>query len=265
MYLTASFHKRVFLCVILSTLPLAVFSQGFRGGDEPPLDHSRLELPVILDKDIILVYTGFNIKYNPEYLIPDWVAYELTSEEVNGEIPRAPGFSMDPRYQGMQAMREDYSYSGWDKGHMAPSADMKWSRSAMSESFYLTNICPQNHDLNGRDWHTLENRVRNWALKYGRIWIICGPIVTDKKYGTIGERAVMVPDRFFKAILRQDADGSFHAIAFVFENDSSHQPLNNAVISVDSLEAQTSLNLFTNLEDSIESFVEAHTSWNDWQ
>ena len=265
MYLATPFHKRIFLCVLFSTLSLIVFSQGYRKGEEPPLDKSRLELPAIQDKDIILVYTGFTIKYNPKYLIPDWVAYELTSEELNGEIPRASGFSMDPRYQGMQAMREDYSYSGWDKGHMAPSADMKWSQSAMYESFYLTNICPQNHELNGRDWHILENRVRSWALKYGRIWIICGPIVTDKRYGTIGERAVTVPDKFFKAILRQDEDGSYHAISFIFENDSTRQPPKNAVISVDSLETLTGLNLFTNLGDSIESYVEAHTSWSDWQ
>lgn len=78
-------------------------------------------------------------------------------------------------------MREDYSSSGWDKGHMAPSADMKWSQTAMNESFYLTNICPQNHELNGRDWQTLEKYVRDWAVKYGKVWIVCGPYVKDNR------------------------------------------------------------------------------------
>ena len=256
--------KHLVLCVILTTASLALDAQGHRGKDELPLNKSLLELPAIQESDIILVYSGFVVKYNPEYLIPDWVAYELTAEEVNGEVPRASGFSMDLSYDGKQAMREDYSYSGWDKGHMAPSADMKWSQSAMYESFYLTNICPQNHDLNGRDCHALENRVRSWAQRYGRVWVVCGPIVNEKQYGTIGERNVLVPDKFFKAILRMDEDGTYHSIAFVFENDSSRQPLKDAVISVDVLESLIGYDLFAILDDEVETAIESQVSWADW-
>ena len=259
------FIKRLILCIILTASPLTLNAQGHRGKDELPLDKSLLELPAIHESDIILVYSGFVVKYNTEYLIPDWVAYELTAEEVNGEVPRASGFSMDLSYEGKQAMREDYSYSGWDKGHMAPSADMKWSQSAMYESFYLTNICPQNHDLNGRDWHALENRVRSWALKYGHVWVVCGPVVNEKQYGTIGDRNVMVPDALFKAVLRQDGNGSYQAIAFVFKNDSSHQPLKDVMISVDVLETIIGYDLFPNLDDNTEVVVESMASWEDWQ
>lgn len=189
-------------------LPAPLHGQrtGTRGQAEPPLDTTLLELPASQDNDIILVYSGFVVNYNTDRLIPNWVAYELTAEEVGGEVPRARGFSMDPNYPGRQAMREDYSNSGWDKGHMAPSADMKWSQEAMTESFFLTNICPQDPTLNGRDWHALENRVRDWALRYDRLWVVCGPIIRDNQYGTIGERSVSVPDGFYKAVLRQDAD-----------------------------------------------------------
>ncbi len=244
---------------------LALDAQGHRGKDEPPLDKYLIELPAIQESDIILVYTGFVVKYNPKYLIPDWVAYELTAEDVNGEVPRASGFSMDLYFQGKQAMREDYSYSGWDMGHMAPSADMKWSQSAMYESFYFTNICPQNHDLNGRDWHALENRVRSWALKYGRVWVVCGPIVNEGQYGTIGDRNVMVPDALFKAVLRQDGDGTYQAIALVFKNDSSRQPLKDVLVSVDSLESLIGYDLFPNLDDKVEVVVESLASWAHWQ
>ena len=172
---------------------------------------------------------------------------------------------MDLNYPGRQAMREDYSNSGWDKGHMAPSADMKWFQTAMTESFYLTNICPQDPTLNGRDWHTLENRVRDWAQRFERVWVVCGPIVQDNQYGTIGEQEVTVPDGFFKAILRQDTDGSRHAIAFVFENNAIRQPLQDAVVTVDSLEALIGYDLFANLEDSIEIKIESKASWVDWR
>ena len=110
-----------------------------------------LELPDFTQEDLILRHDGFVVSYDTDAKIPKWVAYELTAEELDGNVPRARSFSMDLGYKGRQAMREDYSNTGWDKGHMAPSADMKWSQTAMSESFYLTNVCPQNPDLNGRD------------------------------------------------------------------------------------------------------------------
>lgn len=232
---------------------------------ERPIVQTLLELPALQEEDIIIVYSGFALCYNLDRLIPDWVAYELTAEEVGGEVPRARGFSMDMNYQGRQAMREDYSNSGWDKGHMAPSADMKWSQAAMTESFYLTNICPQDPTLNGRDWHALENRVRDWAQRYGRVWVVCGPIVRDNQYGTIGERAVTVPDGFYKAVLRQDADETWHAIAFVFDNNATRQPLKDAVVTVDALEAQIGYDLFANLDDSVEAGVESVANWEDWR
>lgn len=250
------------ITILLLSLALPLSAQGPRS---IPQTNIPLELPAIQTADTILTYTGFVINYNTQRLIPNWVAYELTAEELDGDVPRAKGFSMDLDYKGLQAMREDYSNTGWDKGHMAPSADMKWSQTAMSESFYLTNVCPQNPDLNGRDWHTLENRVRDWARQYGRVWVVCGPLVQDNHYGTIGERQVTVPDGFFKAVLRQESDGTFRAITFIFENISIRQPLKDAVITVDDLEVLTGYDLFPNLDDSIEEVVESTASWEAWR
>ncbi len=255
--------RRLISLVTLIIWPLFMSAQGLRGMGEPSLDKALLELPAIRNSDVVLVYNGFIINYNTQRLIPNWVAYELTAEEVAGEIPRARGFSMDLDYKGRQAMREDYSNTGWDKGHMAPSADMKWSQTAMNESFYLTNICPQNHDLNGKDWHSLEKYVRDWALKFGSIWVVCGPYVYANTYGTIGERNVVVPDGFFKAVLRRDGK-DFKSIAFVFENNSNRQPVREAVVSVNDVEALVGFDLFTNLSDKIEEAVEAEASWEEW-
>ena len=251
----------VFLTVLITA---SGWCQGYRGLGEPTLDRSLLELPAIAESDVILVYNGFVVNYNTTRLIPNWVAYELTAEEVAGQVPRAKGFSMDLDYKGRQAMREDYSSTGWDKGHMAPSADMKWSQTAMNESFYLTNICPQNRDLNGKDWHTLEKYVRDWALKYGNIWVVCGPYVYANAYGSIGERQVVVPDGFFKAVLRKE-NGAYKAIAFVFENTGQKQAVKDAVVSVNDVEALIGYDLFTNLSDRIEEAIEAQARWEDWK
>lgn len=258
--LSASLLLSAFLSLAVS-LPLQ--AQGHRGIGEPPLDTRLMELPAVRKTDVILVYHGFVVCYNTTRLIPDWVAYELTAEELSGEVPRARGFSMDLDYKAPQAMREDYSYSGWDKGHMAPSADMKWSQVAMNESFYLTNICPQDPVLNGRDWHTLEKYVRGWASKFGSVWVVCGPYVTVNASGTIGERKVTVPDGFFKAVLRREGK-EWHSIAFLFTNDSSKQPVRDAVVSVNEVEALTGLDLFTNLKRRIEEKVESQADWEDW-
>ena len=113
---------RFYIALALFTMiPTAVSAQGHRGIGEPSLDESLMEMPAIRSSDVVLVYNGFVVNYNTDRLIPNWVAYELTAEEVAGQVPRARGFSMDLDYKDRQAMREDYSNTGWDKGHMAPA------------------------------------------------------------------------------------------------------------------------------------------------
>lgn len=257
-------RNRLIVTALVALLPVVLLAQGHRGIGEPRLNKALMELPAIKSSDVVLVYNGFVVNYNTKRLIPNWVAYELTAEEVAGDVPRAKGFSMDLDYKDRQAMREDYSNTGWDKGHMAPAGDMKWSQTAMTESFYLTNICPQNHDLNGKDWHTLEKYVRDWAVQYGSVWVVCGPYVYANTYGTIGERKVTVPDGFFKAILRQEGK-TYKAIAFVFDNNSNRQPVKNAVVSVNDVEALVGYDLFPNLDDRIEEGVEAQAVWDEWK
>ena len=257
-------RNRLIVTALVALLPVVSLAQGHRGIGEPRLNKALMELPAIKSSDVVLVYNGFVVNYNTKRLIPNWVAYELTAEEVAGDVPRAKGFSMDLDYKDRQAMREDYSNTGWDKGHMAPAGDMKWSQTAMTESFYLTNICPQNHDLNGKDWHTLEKYVRDWAVKYGSVWVVCGPYVYANTYGAIGDRKVVVPDGFFKAVLRKEGK-NYKAIAFVFDNNSNRQPVKDAVVSVNDIEALVGYDLFTNLDDKIEEAVEAQAAWDEWK
>lgn len=222
-------------------------------------DVSMLELPATGPKDIILVHSGYVTSYNSSYKIPNWVAYELTEEETNGEAERTERkFRMDPDYKGSQAMREDYANSGWTKGHMAPAADFRWDDDAMDETFYLTNICPQCEELNTGDWEYLERQVRRWAREYGKAWVVTGPIVGDAREGTIGDRHVTVPDAFFKAVLVWTGM-RYNSIAFVMGNDSRRYYLQDCALSVNELETLTGIDFFPALDDEYEESVESNS------
>ena len=168
---------------------------------------SLLEMPTIDKKSVIIDYGSFVISYNSKYLIPNWVAYELTSDETNGAFSRkGKEFRQDNSIKYRQAAPNDYRKSGWSKGHLAPAADFKWNDNEMWDTFYFTNCAPQNMKLNNGPWATLENKARESAKRYGCIWIVTGTLLKSKKPQTIGSNRVAVPDAFYKAMLLFDGN-----------------------------------------------------------
>ena len=244
-----------------------VVNPGRVSTDIPLNVASLMEVPDLSESySPIVPHKAYVSSYNEETLIPDWVAYELTADETGGTESRGGiEFRMDPTLRGVtQAMREDYSGSGWTKGHLMPAADAAYSTTTMGETFYFTNICPQDETLNAGDWAYLEKRVRQWANRYGHIWVVTGPIVGENRYGTIGEREVVVPDSFFKALLIQKKNGSYSAIAFVMDNDDERYYLKDCYLTVDELETLTGFNFFPQLDDTIEEKVESKVRLSDW-
>ncbi len=224
-------------------------------------DIEKLEIPAYTDAFYKqhLTYEGYEVVLNEKMRIPEWVAYELTDREVEGTNPRANHFRTDPDFKGAQADDNDYRNSGWDRGHMAPAADMKLTDRMMRESFYFTNICPQNHNLNSGDWKALEELVRSLATRYSKVYVTCGPIVTDNKYGKIGPNQVTVPDAFYKVLLVL-TDSGYECIGFIMENKAGHKPLESYAVTVDEVESITGLDFFPALPDDIESEIES-TYW----
>ncbi len=227
---------------------------------------SLMEIPVLTEGGRIVEHGAFVSSYNPDTKIPNWVAYELTAEETGGNRSREGiEFRMDPDLKGVrQAMREDYAGSGWTKGHLMPAADAAFSNSTMTETFYFTNICPQNETLNAGDWQYLEKKVRQWANRYGSVWVVTGPIVGENRYGTIGDRDVVVPDAFYKALLVRKQNGSYSAIAFVMDNDDDRYYLKDCYLNINDLESLTGLDFFPSLDDKIEEKVESTVRLSDW-
>ena len=211
----------------------------------------------------ILLHKGFAVSYNKSMRLPNWVAYELTEAEVDGQVPRARHFDIDPTVRGVQATNDDYRNSGWDKGHLVPAGDMKWDSLAMRESFYFSNVCPQNHNLNGGDWRSLEELCRDYARRYGSVWIAAGPIVMDNVYGRIGYNNVVVPDAFFK-VLMVKTDGRFEGVGFVFRNEAGHRKLIAYAMSIDEVEEMTGIDFFYTLPDSVENKIEKGYSPGIW-
>ena len=225
--------------------------------DVPP-SINQLEIPISTRKreEIILHRTAFTISYNNDYKTPNWVAWELTRAETEGTEDRKNKFEPDPDLPEPRAEHSDYTHSGYDRGHMAPAADMKWNKKAMEESFYMSNICPQNRKLNRDDWGDLEEKCRNWAEKYGKAYIVCGPIYDSKSPKRIGKHKIAVPERFFKALLIYEGKTPI-AMGFLFENKAHHQNLKNYLVSVDKIEEETGLDFFSKLPDTIESRIES--------
>lgn len=208
-------------------------------------------------------YKGMTVSFNPQKHIPNWVAWELTRDEVHGTVPRAKGFKNDPNVKGCPEPW-DYSNSGYDRGHMAPAGDMKWDRQAMEESFYLTNVCPQANQLNSGAWNRLEEKCRVWADADSAIIIIAGPVLTDNLTETIGSTTrIAVPQRFFKVILSPFAVPP-RGIGFIMNNGKVDGGMQKAAVSIDDVETITGYDFFSALPDSVENEVEQQCKFHYW-
>ncbi|MDH6341380.1 endonuclease G [Parabacteroides sp. PFB2-12] len=225
----------------------------------------RIELPILRVKrnEQIIHHEGYSLSYNSNYKIANWVAWELTREEANGKLPRTNMFVPDPMVKGATALHEDYTGTGFDRGHMAPAGDMKWSEKAMRETFYLSNICPQNRKLNQGLWNTLENKCRQWARDYGSVWIATGPVI-EEGMRVMGKNRVGVPTHFYKVICCY-SNNKYQGIAFLVENrDYGKQSLRSLAIPIDSVEKVCGIDFFYQLPEEIQQQMESSVKESFW-
>lgn len=212
---------------------------------------------------LVLKRTAYSLSYNPELLIPNWVGWCLTSEHSDGDYPRDNAYYEDESVPLPRAANEDYHESGWSRGHMCPAGDNKWNAEAMRESNFLTNICPQHASLNSGLWNVIERDCRKWAKKYGEVYIVCGPVLLNKEHETIGNNKVVVPEAFFKVILRLNPEPA--AIGFIVRNNEGKKKKDQFINTVDDVERITGIDFFPALPDSIEEKVEAYSNLEDWK
>jgi len=220
-----------------------------------------VEIPVNSEDLQIVRHAGFTIQFDPDHKQAVWVAYELTSSETNQVVSRTDNFRPDPKIMG-SATDRDYKGSGYDRGHLAPAADMGWSSNTMSESFYYSNMSPQLPGFNRGIWKKLESLVRTWAQENGALYVVTGPILEDGLSKVPGT-SLSIPRYYYKAILDL-REPEYKAIGFVMPNMSSKLDLKNYTVTIDSLEVLTGLDFFVSVSDSLEDLLEKQICLECW-
>lgn len=222
-----------------------------------------LEIPMLEDGDILTVHTGFSLVYDEEHEQARWVAYELTRDEIYGVYERADDFRADSSIKTGSADLDDYRGSGFDRGHLIPAADLPWAEQAMSDSFYMSNMSPQESTFNRGIWGSLEAVVRNFAATEGSVYVVTGPVLTDGPYETIGDNEVSIPNTYFKVILDY-VEPEKKAIGFLLPNEGSKKDLRTFATSIDAVEEITEIDFFPQLSDDEESILESSFDTGAW-
>ena len=240
-------------CVIL--IPGLSISQS------QPLTLQQL-LPSHTSNHQIIEHSAYILEYNETYEHAEWVIHLLTKDRVAGSFKRTDNFRPDPKVKTGSASLADYKGSGYDRGHLAPAADMNWSKNVMSESFFMSNMSPQKPGFNRGIWKNLESIVRTWAIENDEIYIVTGPVLSDN-LSAIGTNKVAIPEYYYKIILDYK-EPEIKGIGFVLPNESSKISLNKYAVTIDSIETLVGIDFFPVLEDNLEENIESRIELNKW-
>lgn len=211
---------------------------------------AQYEIPIIPGEipQVVVEHTGYTVSFNTKHNNPNWVGWHLTKKRLIGPATRTDKFTKDRELPAKHRVgTSDYSYTGYDRGHMCPAADNRWSIGAMAESFYMSNVCPQVPELNRRWWEHLEEACRRWVREDGAdLYIICGPIYFSKSPQVIGRNIYIdVPNAFFKVILDTTLKRS---IGYLYKNSDKRQPMDDCRTTVDSIEELTGYDFFWQID-----------------
>lgn len=226
-------------------------------------EETTLCMPSPIVGEQILYRKTYVVSYNYETKNPNWVAWHLTADHATGDIPRQNDFIEDISVPTPRATLADYRGSGYDRGHMCPAGDNKWDSEAMYESFYLTNMCPQNSSLNSGVWNKFEMDCRVWAKRFGDIYIVCGPIYFNKVHKMIGDNKIFVPEAFFKVVLC--LNGKPKGFGIIARNTDGLSKRDLYYNSIDQVERITGYDFFPSLPDDVEDAVESSYDTSDWK
>lgn len=213
-------------------------------------------------------YPTYSLEYSYKYKHSYWIAYRFDNT-TGGNVGRNEAYKPDPELPSQYAAKHnDYTNSGYTRGHLCASSDRQYSKEANQQTFYMSNISPQSgngFNQSGSAWNTGEDKVQAWGYNISRS--------TDTLYvvkgGTIGEgmikgyikNEIAIPKYFFMAVLFRSGD-NYKAIGFYMphenlKDDPDKKDPKKYLMSIDALEQETGIDFFHNLPDNIENTVEA--------
>lgn len=224
----------------------------------------KLEIPKSTNCKEIIYHQFYSLCYNEYNEQASWVAYKLTKDMIIKKAKRNKRFNEDKQVKTKSASSLDYKNSGYDRGHLCPAADMSFSEEAMKETFYMSNISPQNKEFNRGIWKQLEENVRKWVNRDKVLYIVTGTIFLNNNNFIGIKNRVGVPDLFYKAIL-DITPPEYKVIGFIIPNKKDNfKEIQDYVVTIDFIEKVTNLDLFYKLNDSIESKLEKSSNYNKW-
>lgn len=229
--------------------------------DVPKKESSDFYLPKSTTNEIVR-HKYYTLSYNEKHEQAEWVAYELKKSQLSHTNYERPYFDEDPDVETGSASWRNYKKSGYDKGHLCPAGDRRFSVEAFNETFYTSNISPQLNEFNAGIWNRLEQKTRYWASKYDGVYVVTGGVLSND-LKTIGKEQVSVPKYFYK-ILLDNSRGEYKTIAFLIPHEDSEKPLNMFVVSIDKIEKMTGIDFFPRLPDNIENKLEQSSDYKGW-
>lgn len=217
-------------------------------------------LPLVRPGDEIIRHEGYTLHYRDDYKDAAWVAYPLLDYETTGDADRKyEQFRPDQSVPNGTALPSDYTRSGYDRGHMAPAGDFKFSQRIMRETFLMSNITPQAPQFNRGIWKELEEQVRAWAIRDNGLYVVTGPVLKPG-LPTIGQTTeVSVPAQFYKVILYCNKP-EIRIIGFLLNNEPSDRPLRDFVVPVTLIEQKTGITFFPKIPDNIERTLKSKSN-----
>jgi endonuclease G, mitochondrial len=208
----------------------------------------------------------FLVTYSKSFSIAKSVEYSLLSNNLrNARVKRKNKFFVDPELIQLQLNAIDpteYKGSGYDRGHLAPSADFSWSMEANEETFVMSNMVPQSPNLNRGAWRRVEETVRKWACTEGHLLVVTGPVLEENLLRH--KDRLTIPKTFFKVVL--DRTPPRKAIGFILSQSSrTDGSVAKFSTTVDDVEKITGLNFFEEISDEEQNSIESVNSYNEWK
>lgn len=200
----------------------------------------------------IINHNGYSLDYNFIHKQANWVYYTLTSSDLEKVAKRKNKFKENPKINLNQATLKDYKKSGYDRGHLCPSADRISNQEYNNQTFYLSNMSPQKPQFNRDIWKNIEIEVRKNTWQSDTLFIVTGGILTEN-LPIIGS-GVSVPEWFYKIIFVKD---KAKMIAYLIRNDRSKANTSSFIITVDKIEQITGIDFFHQLPDELENKLES--------